>query len=327
MSTRATILNATLAAMVFLPSIASDAVAQQSTVAKALAKAIVKALGDDAAAFGGEAVAEQTVRRLLNEAAHTGGQAGEALAERQLRRVLASENPAATVALKEISGRNLPLLDGVVADDALPLAVGALARKSVAETLQAIETPALQRAALRAELRLPGAGAKLVKHYGDEGTRLGRTLNLDQANSLLGALRPNAVNAMPASERSKLLSVLESRPDAVLRNLDTISGPLVVVAGGAVLWHGTDVVLEPAERVIERPDGTVIRERTSLGARAVRGATSVGLGFAESLKWTGIALAVVLGITIAAALLLKLRAGRVALRRRATAPPDVRDGM
>ena len=258
--------------------------AQEAEVVTTLGREIVEALGKDAVEFGGEAVARQTAKRLVTEAAESAGIAGGRIAKAQVKRILASGRESLIFDLKSLSGKSLPLLEGVT-DEALPSAVSTLARPGVSKAIESLSSTALQKAALAGETRLPGVGLKLVQHYGDEGAQLVAKLTEDQANSVIAALRPNAINSLSSGERSKLLNALASRPDARVFNLDGVTGPLVVVASGVVIWHGIDVTLSPDELVTERPDGTVIRERTSVGSRTVH-------ELSVPLKWTGITLAV-----------------------------------
>jgi len=264
--------------------------AQEAELASTLSREIMEALGTDAAEFGGEEAAEQTANRLMVEATESAGKAGGQIAKEQVGRIVASRNEALIFDLKSISGKSLPLLEDV-GDDALPATVSTLARPGVDEGIQSLGSPALRRAALEGETRLPGAGLKLVEHYGDEGAQLATKLNEDQANSIIAALRPNAVNSLPPADRSALLNALVSRPGARVFNFVGVTGPLVVVASGIVIWHAIDLTLSPDERVTERPDGTVVRETTGLGSRAVGVLPAVVRQLSTPLSRTGVALA------------------------------------
>lgn len=266
-------------------AVTTTAHAQTGEVASAAAKLIMKSVGKDAIEFGGEAAAEQLAKRLLSEAIEVGGPAAARTAETQVARVLAR---GSAYDLKALSGRALLLLEHV-SDDALPRAVGALARPGVEQGLRALGSDGLRLAALTGEIRLPGAGLKLIEHYGDDGAALVTKLTDDQANSVIAALRPNAINALPSTERAKLLNALASRPDAKVVNFEKTTGPLLVLAGGAVVWHGTNVALAPNERVIEQPDGTVIREKTSVGSQVTQALPQAAADASNAAKWIGIA--------------------------------------
>jgi len=274
--------------------------AQEAEVVTTVGREIVDALGNDAAEFGGDAMARQTAERLMAQATEAAGSAGSKIAKSQLERILASRQEALIFDLKSISGNSLPLLEDI-SDQGLPSAVATLARPGVEDGIESLGSIALRKAALAGETRLPGAGLKLVEHYGPEGADLATTLTEDQANGAIAALRPNAINALPAAERRGLLSALASRPDARVFNLAGTTGPLVVVAAGVVLWHGIDVALAPDERVTELPDGTVIREKTSVGSMAMQSIPSTARELAGSIKWIGIAgaagISLVLGVT------------------------------
>lgn len=278
--------------------------AQEAEIVTTIGKDVVEALGKNAAEFGGETAVRQTVGRLLAEAAETGGGAEARIAAAQVRRIIACGNESIIFDLKSISGKSLPLLEGLP-EGALPSAVGTLARPAVREGIGSIGSATLRKAALGGEMRLPGAGLKLVKQYGEEGAALAQTLTEDQANSVIAAMRPSAVNVLPRAERTSLLNALASRADARVFHLSGATGPLLVVAGGVVIWHGIDVVCAPNETVIERPDGTVIRERKSIGSQAVQMMPSVARELSDATKWTGITLAA--GIALAASLFLRRR--------------------
>jgi hypothetical protein len=265
--------------------------AQEAEVVTTIAREIMEALGNETADFGGEAVAEQTAKRLLTEATEFAGSAGGQIAKTQVERILALGSEPLILDLKSISGKSLPLLVDA-SDDELPLLLATLARPGIEDGLESLGSTALQKAALAGETRLPGVGLKLVEHYGEEGAQLATTLNEDQANSVIAALRPNAINSLSAGERSQLLNALASRPDARVFNLEGLTGPLVVVASGIVVWHGIDVTLSPDEHVTELPDGTVVREKTSVGSRVTAAVPAAVHELSTPLKWTGISFAV-----------------------------------
>lgn len=264
--------------------------AQEAEVVTTIGKEIVDALGKDAVEFGGDTAARQTANRLVTEATESVGNTGARIAKAQVERILASGRESLIFDLKSLSGKSLLLLEDVT-DEALPSAVGTLARPGVGEAIESLSSITLQKAALAGETRLPGVGLKLVQHYGVEGAQLATDLTEDQANSVIAALRPNAINSLSSADRSKLLNALSSRADARVFNFQGITGSLVVVASGVVLWHGIDVTLSPDERVTELPDGTVIREKTSVGSRAVEAMPAAVRELSTPLIWTGVTLA------------------------------------
>jgi hypothetical protein len=284
--------------------------AQEAEVVSVLAKEIIEALGKDAVEFGGDKVARQTANRLMVEATESAGAGGGRIAKAQIERVLATGRDALVFDLKSISGKSLLLLQDV-GDESLPAALGALTRPGVDSGIESLGSTALRKAALAGEIRLPGAGLKLVQYYGVEGAQLVTKLSEDQANSLIAALRPNAINALPSAERSGLLNAVASRPEARVFNFENITGPLVVIAGGIVIWHGIDVTLARDERVTELPDGTVVRENAGLGSRAVQTVPMTAHELSTPLKWTGVTLGV--GATLIVGLLLWPRRKRSAV--------------
>jgi hypothetical protein len=281
--------------------------AQDAELVESLGKEIAEALGKDVEEFGGDEAAEQTARRLMKEATDAVGESGGRVANVQVKRIIARGDEAIIFDLKNVRGNSLPLLEDV-SDEALPSAVETISRAGVAEGLESLGSMTLKKAALTAEMRLPGAGLKLIQHYGEEGAKVAGELTEDQANSLVAELRPDAVKRLPSAERAKLLNALSSRPDARVFNYKVSTGPLVVVAGGIVVWHAIDVTLSPDERVTEQPDGTVVRERTGVGSRLVQSFPQVATALSNPLKWAAITLAT--GVTLVSAFFIWLREKR-----------------
>jgi len=272
--------------------------AQEAELAEILGKEIAEGLGKDAAEFGGD------------EATEAIGESGGQVVKVQVERIIASQDEVIIFDLKNMPGAVLPLLQDV-SDEALPSAVEAIGRRGVAEGLESLGSTTLREEALEAEMRFPGAGLKLIQDYGEEGAKVAGELTEDQANSLVAALRLEAVNRLPSAEQSKLLNAIASRPDARLFNFKDLTGPLVVVASGIVVYHAADLTLSPDERVIEQPDGTVVRETTSVGSRFVQSFPQVAAALSNPLKWAAIALAT--GVTLVLAFFLWPRHRRVRL--------------
>jgi hypothetical protein len=66
-----------------------------------------------------------------------------------------------------------------------------------------------------------------------------------------------------------------------------------------VVWHGIDVALAPQERITEMPDGTVVREKISVGARAVDTVPEALTAASTPLLWTGVTFAACLSLVAA----------------------------
>ena len=239
-----------------------DAVlAQEASIVEGLVRGAMEVLGRDAAREGTEGALRKAFQKTLSEAAESG--TTREVAQTQLARVIAQNDPLLIEAAEGLPGRALPLLNDVPASG-LRGAVEVLNRPGVAESVAKLDA-SLRYAAIQSEQRLPGAGLKIVQHYGEDGATLARSISEDQANNLIAVARPNAVNALTAADRQQLFDAL-ARPGAKLRNLRNLNGPMIVVASGVVLWHAADVGLAPDEKIIEQPDGTVVREKTSFGS-------------------------------------------------------------
>jgi hypothetical protein len=280
-----------------------------SEAAEQAGRQFTKALGKEAAEFGGERATRELAERLIRE----GGEQSAA----RLGRIARAAEPSTIRALKGVPGQSLKHLDDVPEAE-LARAVGTLARPGVAQGLTSLGSDAVASAALRAEMRLPGAGATLVREFGDDGFRAAGQLGDTQANQLLKPDRVEVVRRLTAENKRALLDKLVAHPDAqvqVIRTAGKVAGVgVAVVAGGTVLWHGTDVALAPTERIVTHPDGTVERTTTSVGAQAAAVMPQVVEKAVPAMTAVGYAAVAALAIVGCAALLLRHR--RLAAARR-----------
>ena len=258
--------------------------AQEAEIARVIGQEIVEALGKNALEFGGDEIARTTAFRLLAEATESAGQTGGRIGRIQIERILAVGKGSLIFDLKSITGKSLLLLSDV-SEDGLPAALSTLTRPGVEDGIESLVSISLQKAALSAEVRLPGAGLKLVTCYGSEGAQAATKLSEDQANSLLVVARPSAINALPSIERSSLLKALARRPEALVLNLGSKNGPLLVVEGSTVIWHASDVSLPADQGVTELSDGTAELDTPSLCSGAMGHSPPVGDHLLNSLKW------------------------------------------
>ncbi len=290
---------------------------QEAQVVGTVVKEIAEGLGEHAAAFGGDEIAEQTAKRLVIEATEVAGNSGGKIAEAQVGRIAACGNEAAIFNLKTLHGQALPLLDDVPSK-ALPSAVATLVRSGVTRDLESLGSMALKREALAAEMRLPGAGLELAKDFGEEGATAARQLTEDQANSLLETVRPAELRSLPATERTQLLQSLAKHPEAQLANFGIPTGPLVVVAGGIVLWHAADLALAPEEDVYVDADGIAHHKKVPPFAIATRAMPAVAHEIAGLFGWAGISLAA--GVSVVLALYVWLHHRRAVHRKQMGSP-------
>jgi len=284
------------------------ALAQEAEVVETIAKEITEGLGKDTAEFGGDEMVQQTAKRLATEATAAAGESGVRIIQEQVERVMICRDTAAIFDLKLVRGDTMPLLEDI-SDAEIPKAMAALSRSEIEEGLESFSSSELRTEALMAEMRLPGEGLTLVRDFGAEGSSLASTLTEDQANSVLEGLRPAVLEDLSGAERSELLNALASRPDARLANFEKLTGPLMVVAGGLVIWHGENLVLSPNERVTDLPDGTVIRESTPIGSQVVQAMPQVATVMSSTIKWSGIS--AVAGVTVVFSVYIWLRHRRL----------------
>ena len=262
-----------------------------SEAAEHLGRQVTKSLGREAVEFGGERATRELAERLLRE----GGQ--ESLAT--LQRIARAGEASSVRALRNVAGRTLRHLDDVPEAE-LVRAVGTLARPGVADGWTPLATDTLRSAALRAEMRLPGAGSSLVREFGDDGLVAAARLTDTQANQLLKPQQVQVVRRLAPQSKRALLDAITTRPDAQLQIVrttgKTAATGVAVIAGGTVLWHATDVALAPTETTVTHTDGTVTRTKTSVGAQAAALAPQVTEKLVPAITWTGVALAA--GLTL-----------------------------
>ena len=291
------------AALVAAPPRAGAGVGRAGAEAVELvSKQFRRTLGREVVEFGGERATRELAERLVREG-------GEGTAAR-LGRIATAGEPSTIRALRTVPGRALRHLDDVP-DGELVRAVGTLARPGVAEGFTSLGSDALRSAALRAEMRLPGAGAGLVREFGDDGLRAAGRLSDNQANQLLKVDRVAAVRRLSPEGRRALLDAVASNPAAQVQVIRTAgrvtAGGIAVVAGGAVLWHASDVALAPSERVVTHPDGTIERTTTSVGGQAAAALPDVAGKLAPSVTAIGYAAAAALGVVGCTAVVLRHR--------------------
>jgi hypothetical protein len=292
-----------------------QAVAQEAQIVEQVAKEIAEGLGKDTVEFGGDEVVQETAERLVSEAAGALGESSAQIVKMQVERVVATADEAAIFDLKLIPGDQLPLL-AKVSDGDISSAVVTMARPGVVDGLESLGTMTLKQEALAAEMRLPGAGLKLVENFGEEGADIVPNLTEDQANSLLSGTRPHVLGGLPKQERFELLNAVCSRPDARVFNWEKPTGPLIVVAGGVVgvvIWHAEDLMLSPDVRVTEMPDGTVIQEKTSIGSRVIQALPQVGSAMSRTFVVLGIWAIAALSVALMANIWLRHRRSKAAL--------------
>ena len=278
-----------VAATVATPRLASAGPAAEGV--ELIARQFRRALGRELAEFGGERATRELAERLIRE----GGEGSAA----RLSRIARASEPSTIRALRDVPARSLRYLDDVPSDQ-LVRAVGTLARPGVNEALGALGTSAARSAALRAEMRLPGAGAQLVREFGDDAVEATVKLTDNQANQLLKVDRVTAVRSLSSPQRRALLDAVAADPQAqvqVIRTAGrTAAAGVAVVAGGVVLWHATDVALAPTERILTHPDGTVERTTTSVGGQAAAAIPQVAQTYVPTV--TALGYAAVAGTTL-----------------------------
>ena len=282
-----------LAAMLAAPSFAPAGLAAEGV--EVVAKQFRRTLGKELSEFGGDAATRELAERLIRE----GGEGSAA----RLTRIARVGEPSTVRALRDVPAESLKYLDDVP-NDQLVRAVGTLARPGVNDTLAALGSSAARSAALRAEMQLPGAGARLAREFGDDAVSASAKLTDNQANQLLKVDRVEVVRRLAPQQRRALLETVASNPQAQIQVIRTSGkvavGGVAVVAGGVVLWHATDVALAPTESIVTHPDGTVERTTTSIGGQAAAAMPQIAqtyLPAVTSLGYASVAATALLGLT------------------------------
>lgn len=280
-----------------------------SETAEQVGRQFARSLGREMAEFGGERATRELAERLIRE----GGDGAAA----RLTRIARAGEPSTIRALKNVPGQALKHLDDVPEGD-LVRAVGTLARPGVAGQVTSLGSDALGSAALRAEMRLPGAGATLVREFGDDGLQAAARLGDTQANQLLRPDRVQAARRLSVANKRAMLDALASHPGAQVQVIRTAGrtavGGVAVVAGGVAVWHATDVALAPTETIVTHPDGTVERTTTSVGAQTAAAMPNMIEKAAPAMTSIGYAAVAALAIVGCAAVFLRHR--RLASRAR-----------
>lgn len=203
------------------------------------------------AKIGGKAAVEDVLQAA-------GREGGESLVRRTAQYGL-EEGP---VALRLIGRSPAKMVEAL---DHLPPAFRAGALRAAERETEALSGLVLKHGsgALEVAARHPGVGVRIAEGLGEEGIQLGRSLSTDQAIVLSRHLRE--IGALPAAERSTLLSKIAQAPEHVLDVLEKHPNVLLAGAGiGVALAVKNQVLGDPGGTEI-LPDGTAVQKSPAPG--------------------------------------------------------------
>lgn len=218
--------------------------------ARELAEWTVRQAGKLTGRHAVERAATPAAREFVERAAREGG---EELAEFAAKTV-ARHGDDALRALKHAPASTLN-------------ALRALPEKELAHALRALRRdPGLldgvagrhAGAALRAEAKAPGVGARLVRDLGDEGAALTQRLGPDEIVRLSAYRRE--VMQLPAADRGALLAALQREPGRIIGALERQGARRTLIAVTAI---GTGAYVATNNRAGTRtvlPDGSTVDE-------------------------------------------------------------------
>jgi len=240
----------------------SDMASGQGAVLRKPVQEVIEAIGryfakrggreftEELAELGGEAFVREVTERTIREG-------GEDALELLVRKAGAHGPDALRAADNAVSiPRLLKAVDDLPEDMAGPafrrLSAGADGR-ILAEAVEQYGPKAL-----RAELRHPGIGGRLVSRFGDDGVQLSSKVSTDQAITV--SRHADDIAALPASQKQRVIDLLRDDTERMVtfmgRFIEKNPGKvLFTVAGTAVVLANADKVLGGEGEIVIGPDG------------------------------------------------------------------------
>lgn len=207
-------------------------------------------LTEELAELGGESFVRKVTDRTL-------GEGGESALELLVRKAGTYGPDALRAADNAVSiPRLLKAVDDLPADMAGPairrLSAGADGR-ILAEAVEQYGPRAL-----RAELRHPGIGGRLVSRFGEDGVQLSSKISTDQAIAI--SRHADDIAALPASQKQRVVDLLHDDTERMItfmgRFIEKNPGKVLFTAAGtAVVLANADKVLGGEGEIVIGPDG------------------------------------------------------------------------
>ena len=239
-----------------------DTASGQGAVLRKPAQEVVEAIGryfakkggreftEEFTEFGGEAFVRKVTERTLRE--------GGADAFELLVRKAGTHGPDALRAAD--NAVSIPRLLKAVDDLPEDMAGPAIRRLSAGADGRILAEAVEQYGpkALRAELRHPGVGGRLVSRLGEDGVQLSSKVSTDQAITI--SRHADNIVDLPASQKQRVIDLLRNDTDRMVtfmgRFIEKNPGKvLFTVAGTAVVLANADKVLGGEGEIVIGPDG------------------------------------------------------------------------
>ena len=210
-------------------------------VVKALSRWFVKEFGQEGTEKLGKEVSEVVVERVTAKVIKEGGeesleQVSVMVAKHGSDVLRAIDNAPSTKSI-------LRALDDLPADEAAKAVTRLAAKETGSELAEA--TARYGAGALRAELRHPGLGGRMVSMFGDDGASLCGKLSKDQAVNF--GRHMDDIAKLPPGQRNAILGMISTQSDRMCRFM----GNFISKNPGKILFtaSGTTIVLANSERI------------------------------------------------------------------------------
>lgn len=253
---------------------------------------------EELAEYGGKSAVRELSERVVRETGEEGLEKMVKLSKRHGVKALRAVDNVDEVA---------PILRSLdnLGDDA----TGAALRRLSSSTGPALArmTKKFGQEALEAEIKHPGIGARLVKHFGDDGARLALKTTDDQAITFMR--HADDIAKLPAGKRRGVKNLLFSQTDRMAKFIGRFveNNPgktLFTAATTGIILTNADRVLGGEMQAVTGPDGKVQLKETKglVGRTAEQGAKTAGNIISQILAYimpvVVLALAVWFGIRL-----------------------------
>ncbi len=217
-----------------------------SSIPTSVVKAVAKYFGKEGAEQASEFLAKNASKEVMERVATIAAREGGEEAVEQVAKLTAKHGPEVLFALDN-TATILPVAKALqeLPESQVRTALAKLAAGESGKTLGAAVTRFGSKA-LATELKHPGAGLVLLKHFGDEGAELATRMSSDQA--IVVARHADEIAALPTAQRSGVLSLIRNDTEKVV----AFAGRFVEANPGKTLFTvaTTTVILAEPERIL-----------------------------------------------------------------------------
>ncbi len=302
-ASRPNVCGYTLAALfiMFMMGTGRDATAQRlmgSSIPTSVVKAVVKYFGKEGAEQATEFLAKSASKEVIERVATMAAREGGEEAVEQVAKLTAKHGPEVLMALHN-SATVLPVMKAL---DEIPASQvrAALGKLAAGESGKALSTAVTRYGAkaLETELKHPGAGLVLLKHFGDDGAELASKMTSDQA--IVIARHADEIAALPAAQRTGVLSLIRNDTEKVVafagrfieanpgKSLFTVATTTIILAEPERILGGDEVVFDAdGNPIVVSKAGIVGRSIESTG----KAAEHISNNFVQPLFYAALAFA------------------------------------